>query len=142
MDKSVFETMSINELDTLQEEIQEVINRKQIEQFPHKAGECFYHNWGPHGGFQIIKINKIDAIIEYDIINCDSSWNLAKTHKNTMSIGCFLNVFKNLVEIDPKIMDHFSVYSQASLNLKKDFMETIKTLKHDKARTIIQNKTK
>ena len=58
-----------------------------------------------------------------------------------MSIGCFLHVFKNLVEIDPKIMDHFSVYSQASLNLKKDFMDTIKTLKHDKGRTTIKNKT-
>lgn len=142
MDKSVFETMSINELDVLQKEIQEVIDKKQIEQFPYKAGECFYHIWGHHGGFQIMKINKVAALIEYDIITCDSSWNLDKTHQNTMSIGCFLHVFKNLVEIDPQIMDHFSVYSQASLNLKKDFMDTIKTLKHDKGRTVIENKTK
>lgn len=140
MDKSVFETMSINELDTLQKEIQEIIDKKKIEQFPYKVGECFYHTWGPHSGFQIVKINKVDALIEYDIINCDSSWNLDKTHKNTMSIGCFLHVFKNIVEIDPKIMDHFSVYSQASLNLKKDFMDTIKTLKHDKGRIASKNK--
>lgn len=129
-------TMSINELDALQKEIQEVIDKKRIEQFPYKAGECFYHNWGPHGGFQIVNINKVDAFIEYDVITCDSSWNIVKSHKNTMSIACFIHVFKNLVEIDPKIMDHFSVYNQASLNLKKDFMDTIKTLKHDKGRTI------
>ena len=140
MDKTVFEAMSISELDALQKEIQKIIDKKEIEQFPYKVGECFYHIWGHHGGFQIMKINKVDALIEYDIINCDSSWNLDKTHKNTMSIGCFLHVFKNLVEIDPKIMDHFSVYSQASLNLKKDFMDTIKTLKHDKGRTAIENK--
>ena len=142
MDKLVFETMSINELEVLQKEIQEVIDKRQIEQFPYKAGECFYCTWGPHGGFQIVKINKVDTFVEYDIIKCDSSWNLYKTHKNTMSIACFIHVFKNLVEIDPEIMDHFSVYSQASLNLKKDFMDTIKTLKHDKGRTVIENKTK
>lgn len=141
MDKSVFETMSIDELNSLQNEIQKIIDKKKIAQFPYKAGECFYHTWGPHGGFQIVKINKIDDIIEYDVINCDSSWNLDKTHKNTMSIGCFLHVFKNITKIDPTIMDHFSVYSQASLNLKKTFMDTIKNLKHDKRRTTIENKT-
>lgn len=139
MNKSVFETMSIDELNSLQKEIQKIINNKKIEQFPYKVGDCFCEP-EPHSGgkaWTIVRIDEIDRQVGYTgiYINATLDKNMFNSH---ISFDYFQQTYKN--PIDPSVFDLFHENAKAIGELKSKFVEQVFKLRNDKRRTTIKNK--